>query len=229
MSYYREIVFGRRTFPYIAVQDPAHFGESVLKTSWTWDDDLSSWTWPGYEGKPILVAVYSSGAFAELFINGQSHGRKPAGEAVGYRTVFEIPYESGVLSAISYDHEGHVLGEYAIETAGAYRGLVIEEEPLQRGHDQDAFVVLNIRLTDEHERTVPFSEKTLYADVSGGAVSIGFGSGDPKPRFSCQGSKADTHYGQAQLILKKVSDAPVQVRIRDEEGHETVWTNETSL
>ena len=69
-SYYREIVFGRRSDPYITVQDPAHYGERPLQTPWVLSDNYASWTHPGFEGKPVIVEVYAPGDQVELFQDG---------------------------------------------------------------------------------------------------------------------------------------------------------------
>lgn len=59
LSYYREIVFGLREKPYIAVQKPEHYGKKLIKTPWVLSDSIRSWTWPGFEGHPIVVEVYA--------------------------------------------------------------------------------------------------------------------------------------------------------------------------
>ena len=45
ISYYREIVFGLRTEPYIAVHRPQHHGRPTAKTPWSWDDTVAWWSW----------------------------------------------------------------------------------------------------------------------------------------------------------------------------------------
>ena len=42
---------------------------------------LPHWNWSGYEGRKIPVYVYTSGDSAELFLNGQSLGRRTKGQA----------------------------------------------------------------------------------------------------------------------------------------------------
>ena len=49
-SYYREIVFGLRTDPYIAVQRPERSGRLTVSTPWAWTDSIGSWSWDGAEG-----------------------------------------------------------------------------------------------------------------------------------------------------------------------------------
>ena len=79
-SYYREIVWGLRKNPYIAVENPEHYGKTPIKTNWTWTDTMESWTWYGYEDKPVKVEVYSDAQEVELFVNNKSVGRKIVGE-----------------------------------------------------------------------------------------------------------------------------------------------------
>ena len=53
-SYYREIVFGLRREPFIAVQRPENVGKEVVYSGpWSWSDTLDSWTWDGYEGTRV--------------------------------------------------------------------------------------------------------------------------------------------------------------------------------
>jgi len=71
LSYYREIVFGLREKPYIAVQKPEHYGKKLIKTPWVLSDSIRSWTWPGFEGHPIVVEVYAPGDEVALYLNDQ--------------------------------------------------------------------------------------------------------------------------------------------------------------
>ena len=73
-----------------------------MKTPWVISDSISSWSWDGFESKPIVVEVYSPGSEVELFVNGVSLGRKPAGESVGFITEFETNYQPGEIVAVAY-------------------------------------------------------------------------------------------------------------------------------
>lgn len=55
-----------------------------------WKDNLASWTWPGYEGETASVDVYANADEAELFLNGESLGRKSIGGV--YVVTYEVPY-----------------------------------------------------------------------------------------------------------------------------------------
>ena len=76
ISYLREIVYGLRKAPYLAVLRMEHNGQISSKTPWMFKDNLSSWTWPGFEGQTASVDVYSASEEVELFLNGASLGRR---------------------------------------------------------------------------------------------------------------------------------------------------------
>lgn len=76
ISYLREIVYGLRKDPYIAVIRMERNGQTCSKTPWMFKDNISSWNWPGYEGQIASVDVYAAADEVELFLNENSLGRK---------------------------------------------------------------------------------------------------------------------------------------------------------
>ena len=57
-SYYRDVVW-RRSQIEMAVHTPMPDGVWERVSGWGWPDETRSWNWPGQEGKPLQVAVYS--------------------------------------------------------------------------------------------------------------------------------------------------------------------------
>ena len=194
-SYFREVVFGLRRAPYITVQDPAHYGQHLIKTPWVISDSHSTWTWPGFEGKPVVVELYAPGDEVELFQDGVSLGRKPCGEAAGFLTHFETVFRPGRLEAVAYE-QGAELGRMELTSAGALHALSLEAEPSEGG-----LVYVNITLLDEAGRVIN-SDMELTAAVTGGALA-GFGSGDPKPTHNYIESVTNTFHGRALAILRR--------------------------
>ena len=69
VSYWREIVWGRRAEPYIAVRPPAHHGEATSAgTGWSFTDAIASWSWTGFEEQPVTVEVYADADEVELLL-----------------------------------------------------------------------------------------------------------------------------------------------------------------
>lgn len=202
-SYFREIVFGLRTDPYIAVQDPKNYGRILHLTPWTLTDAVGGWTWDGCEGMPVRVEVYAPGDEVELFINNKSVGRAPSGEAAGWRTVFETVYEPGEICAVVYkDHKE--MGRFSLFTAKSKRTIVLEpEQILTDGEDNEQLVYVNIKICDNCGVVASDADWKIRGAVKGNGILIGFGSGNPKPLYNFNGECTETFNGRALAIIKK--------------------------
>ncbi|MCD8084731.1 MAG: DUF4982 domain-containing protein [Clostridiales bacterium] len=212
-SYFRACVFGLRKEPYIAVQDPNHYGAFLIKTPWVISDSLSSWTWKGCEGKPVVVEVYAPGDEVELLVNGKSVGKKPSGPAAEYRTLFETVYEAGTVTAVLYQG-GTEVARTELTTAGEPAGLVLSQEEIK-----GELIFLQGCLLDSNGTPVTGADRKLTAEVSGDAVLAGFGSGNPKPDYNYIDGVADTWNGRTLLILRKTAcKGGVRVSMTAENG-----------
>ncbi len=224
-SYFREAVFGLRKDPYITVQSPEHYGEMLIKTPWVISDSISSWTYPGFEKKPVIIEVYAAGDEVELIKNGESLGRKPSGDAGGYRVLFETTYEPGELLAVTYE-KGKEIGRSTLKTTGEYADIRIEKEEIQiastaKGMDFKAngdLIYLSVCLTDKDGGAVTFADEKLNLSCDGAEV-LGFGSGDPKPVHNYDEMETGTFNGRAQIILLRHNDSgKIRVNVTSSSG-----------
>lgn len=209
-SYYREIVYGLRKKPYIAVQNPYRHGEEIIKTPWIISDTLSSWSYPKMEGKPIVVEVYSAGDEVELLINGKSQGRRRSGRETGYITVFETVYEVGEIEAITWE-KGVELGREKVCTAGANTRLIFE---IEEGPESE-LIYVNIKNVDCNGILATQEVRTIKCEIEGQA-DIWFGSGNPKPQNNYLDAVTQTWNGKALLIVRKRNNAQVKLHIERE-------------
>jgi len=178
MSFFREIVFGFRKDPYIAVQRVNRYGQAVSKTTWAGSDTIASWTWPGYEGQPAVIEVFSSAEEVELFSNGQSLGRQPAGTAHNFTAVFETTYQPGSIVAVSYTG-GQQTGQAQLMTAGPVCRLQATADQTHLLADGADLSFISIALSDV-EGCVNLSEqRQVTVSIEGPGTLQGFGSADP--------------------------------------------------
>ena len=202
-SYYREAVFGLRKKPYIAVQNPTHYGEFLIKTPWVISDATASWNWDGMEGKPAIVEVYAQGDEVELLLNGKSLGKKAAGKEAGFRTLFETIYEPGILTAISYENEQEI-GRSELATAGCERTLWVEkEEYVGLKNAKQELVYVQVEMRDQNGVLVADDNQKITLSVDGEVEVLGFGSGNPKPNYNFNEGVTELFGGRAQIIVKK--------------------------
>lgn len=200
LSYYREIVFGLRKAPYIAVQNPAHYGENLIKTPWVMSDAISSWTYDGYENKPVVVEVYAVADEVELFSNDKSLGKKKIAPEDNCRVLFETTYQPGNLKVVAYK-DGQVLGEYQLTTATGNPRLNISFDSNQHGEKEIVFV--NFDIVDSHGNIFSNSDKKVTLNLEGNGELLGVGSADPKAEYSYLGNELQTWLGHGQAIIKR--------------------------
>lgn len=208
LSYYREIVFGLRRAPYIAVQNPAHYGENLIKTPWVMSDAISSWNYEGYENKPVVIEVYATGDEVELFLNDESLGRKSITPQDVNRVTFEAKYAPGSLKAIAYEN-GKTIGEYTLKTAGESK-LTVEVD--ENTPVESRIKYINIAVKDENGILKTDKDEKITIELEGDATLLGFGSGNPKAQDSYLSNVTSTWNGLATaVVLKGNSDATIKV------------------
>ena len=206
ISYLREIVYGLRTEPYIAVERVDKYGMKHSQTAWMLKDNIASWTWPGYEGRPAIVDVYSSADTVELLLNGKSLGKKRAGKAVGFVTTFKTSYEAGELVAISYVG-GKKTGTHTLRTAGDEVMLkaTVEGEVLEANASDLSFITID--LVDKDGTPNPFVSREVKVTVSGEGELLGFGSADPRAVGSYDSDTWTTYDGQVMAVIRSTHKA----------------------
>lgn len=179
MSYWREIIWGGGNHkPYIAVHRMQNFGKDLQVSMWNFTDAVNSWTWPGYEGKPTAVEVYSDAEEVELFINGVSQGKKPVGDDFKkFYCRWDTVYAPGELLAVAYIG-GEEVGRYELKTAGKAKLCVtVDKKTLRAGSSDLCYVEIELR--DENGVMDMTSAKSAKVQVEGAAVLAGCGSANP--------------------------------------------------
>lgn len=218
ISYFREIVYGLTDQPYIAVERMEHAGQTASKTAWMFKDNISSWTWNGYEGTIANIDVYSSGDEVELFLNDRSLGRKPAGKAHHFTALYQVPYELGTLRAVAY-RDGDAIGSYELVTANSVKQLKVRQVT---ENERDA-AYLKIWLEDENGILNPQEKQVLHAQVTGNGVLEGFGTANPSSEEDYFADTVTTFDGSALAVVRwndKGAKEPAVLRVWTEDGCE---------
>ncbi len=202
---YRRIVWGS-TETYIVSRRPEHFGVKEIISKWGWPEVEHAWYWPGQEGKPVGVDVYSRGDEVELFADGVSLGRQPAGKANRFIAKFTLPYHPGRLEAVSY-REGKALSRDAVESCGEAADFAVTLEKPVLAADGQSLCYAMIEITDAQGRRVPNAALAAQAEVCGAAVLQGFGSGNPCTGENYTTGRFTTYKGRVTAIVRAGFDA----------------------
>lgn len=206
MSYFREIVYGLRKEPYIAVERLEHYGQKANQSAWIWKDEIASWTWNGYEGKPAVVNVYANADEIELFLNGRSLGRKTAGEECGYLASYEITYERGTLTAVGY-RDGEVVGNCELVTASEGVELKVEADRSILNADGADLAYLTVTLEDKDGNQNQQTVKEVTVSIEGAGTLQGFGSADPATENSYDNRTWETYDGYLLAVVRAGMEA----------------------
>ncbi|SFR29185.1 Glycosyl hydrolases family 2 [Lentzea waywayandensis] len=214
-SYYREIVFGLRPTPYIAVRRPQHHGKTALSTPWSWSDAIGSWTWEGFEGKPVHVEVYSDADEVELFLNGATAGRRPAGPDHEFRADFELVYAPGELVAVAYS-DGQERGRSRLVTAGDALALDVRADRFRLRADSSDLAFVDIALTDGAGTVHPGRDRLVTVTVDGHAVLQALGSADPATDETFSEPSRRTFDGRALAVIRPTGAGDITVTVHAE-------------
>jgi beta-galactosidase len=77
IAHYRNIVWNRGEKLYLGVRQPVPEGKELFVTRWGVWPVYASWTWPGMEGKPLEVEVYSRSESVRLYLCTLTASRSP--------------------------------------------------------------------------------------------------------------------------------------------------------
>ncbi|EHS57611.1 glycoside hydrolase family 2 TIM barrel-domain containing protein [Paenibacillus sp. Aloe-11] len=201
VSYYREIVFGLRKDPYIAVQRPDHYGKQPIPTKWSWSDSVSSWSWNGYEGGPIRVEVYADADEVELLVNGKSAGKAAAGYDQRYKAEFDVVYEPGEIAAVAYT-DGQATGRMMLHSATSDVQLKVEADRSEISASDGDLSFVMISLVDGRGNLYNTADRKVAVQVKGSGVLQGFGSADPKSSENFFDTERTTFDGKALAVVR---------------------------
>ena len=212
ISYYREIVFGLRSAPYIAVLRPENHGRQALPGMWSWSDSVSSWTWPIETGAPITVEVYSDGDEVELLLNGRPVGRSAPGATTPMLAEFDLGYEPGELLAISYRH-GMETGRTALRSAeGPISLAATPDRATLRAEDSD-LSFLAIELQDAAGTVSGARDVVVHVSVEGSGVLQALASARPDTEERFDAGARTTFDGRALAIVRPTGAGAITVTV----------------
>ena len=157
-------------------------------------------------GKNIPVFVYTNGDCAELFLNGESLGKRckdPKSEksTERFRLMWnEVKYQPGELKAVAY-REGIKIGEEIIKTAGKLSSLKLTpDRKVIKANGKDLSYIL-IEGVDSDGNLCPLADNKFEIEVSGAGKIAGVGNGNPQSMTSFKSNSINLFYGKAMVIV----------------------------
>jgi beta-galactosidase len=182
-SHYRDVLWSRRD-AFIVVHAPSAAGRISY---WGWPDVLPSWTWPGHEGRPLRVDVYSAADRVELFLDDTSLGTQPTDRCIA---TFEVPYRPGWLSA----------GDCELRTVGEPAAVRLTPDRTVLGDNDLCFVAVDV--VDADGSVHPSAGHAISFLVEGPGRIAAVGSGDPAGTEPFRGARRSVYRGRGLVVLR---------------------------
>jgi beta-galactosidase len=204
-SYYRDVVW-RRSQIEMAVHAPMPDGVSERVSGWGWPDEKRSWNWPGQEGKPMQVAVYSRCESVRLELNGKVIGEKPVSAATKLTARFDVPYQPGELRAVGLTG-GKQVASASLRTTGEPNKIRLTADRSTVGVDRNDLSYVTVEIVDRHGAFVPNAEVPIHFTVTGAGELAATGSAAPNDASSFRVPLRKTYQGRCLAILRPKGDA----------------------
>lgn len=167
--------------------------DKVDWSRWEWQDVTDSWNWQGNEGKPLEVVAYSSYDQVELFLNGQSLGKKAVKD---HTASWQVPYTAGTLTAVAGKKKATLV------TTGKSVRLRLQADTLQLAPNNQDLAYITVNLLDSAGHRNPDDSSLIRFKLEGPATIVGVGNADPRSVESNQASQRKAFHGRALVIIK---------------------------
>lgn len=217
-AYYREIIWKTGSNPIAAfVQQPAgtqdlpgrNMYDPAAPLDWRLDDVHPSWTWPGQDGKPLDVVVYSAYPKVELRLNDKVVGRADTSVATEYKARFTVPYAPGILTATGMDEQGKPISSWTLRTGGpAAKVRVTINRDRFRANGED-LIYVTAQLEDANGTPVyaQSGDLPIHFTASGAGTIRGAAGGNPSLTESLTSGHTHSFHGRAVAILQSTAKA----------------------
>ena len=193
---------------YFGIVDLAGFPKDVYwmyQSEWTDKPVLHlfpHWNWS--EGDEIDVwAYYGQADEVELFLNGKSLGKSSKEGSRLHAQWLRVPYEPGVIEAVSYKDGAEVMRDRR-ETTGEPVALKLTADRNVIDADGYDLSYVTVEAVDSEGRAVPTADLMLRFDVSGAGELAGVDNGNPADTLSLKGHDKALFSGKALGIVRSI-------------------------
>lgn len=170
---------------YFGIVDLAGFPKDryyLYKSRWMPDTPmvhiLPHWNFPDRIGLVTPVFVYSSGDEVELFLNGESLGKKVK-QPYEYRFRWDsVVYRPGELIAVAYK-QNRKWAEASVKTTGDAIRLKAEPDKTVIKADGEDLVFVKVSFEDKDGNAVPTTENMITCTLEGDGEIVATDNGDP--------------------------------------------------
>ena len=196
VSHYRDMLWNNREAIYMAVKEPDGYRGEIKTTAWSVWPMWESWTWPGWEGKPVEVEVYTKSKEVSLYLNNDLIGTKEVGEDTEYKAVFTVPYKAGTLRATT----NRATAE--LKTAGSPSRLRLHADKTVLTPDGQDLAFITVEVLDRDGNICPDASISCNVAVAGAGQLLAAASADLKDLEPYTSPRVTTWKGRALIVVR---------------------------
>jgi beta-galactosidase len=208
-SYYRDAVWnaGKKVSCFVEALGTNGQPSKVEGWNWGWYDERPSWTWPGWEGKPVRVRVYASVPSVRLTLNGRDLGQKPTDRGTRYLASWDLPYEPGELIATARDNDGKEIDRWVLRSAEKPASVRLTADRTSLAADSQDLSYVTVEVLDSKGTVDPNADCAVRFRISGPGTIVGVGNGDPRSWESFQQPTRKAFRGRCLVVIKASDEA----------------------
>jgi beta-galactosidase len=180
--------------------------KKIIAIMWADYPTLPSWTWPGEEGKPLEVEVYSGAERVQLFLNDKLIGEKPTGREQEFKAVFPVPYAPGVLKAVGL-RGNRAVAESVLKTTESASKLRLTPDKTTVDANGEDLSFVNVEAVDASGRPDLRADQEVQFEISGPGVIAAVGNGDGQDPDSYHGNRRKLYQGRALVVIRSSEQA----------------------
>lgn len=164
---------------------------------------LPHWNHKGREGQPIRVMSHTNCEEAELFVNGESFGRKNVD--VFTQVEWQVPYTAGELKLVGYRGGKEVACDVQ-KTTGDLAGLRVYPWKSQICANGEYAMPVIIEAVDAAGNVIPDQNLMTQITVKGGTL-LGTCNGDPNCHEPFDSDRRSIFNGRCMAVVRPDQDA----------------------
>ncbi|HAR65626.1 MAG TPA: glycoside hydrolase family 2 [Lentisphaeria bacterium] len=179
---------------------------------------LPHWNWADSGHSVIPVMAYTNCEEVELFVNGDSYGRKRKGKDLTrilvsfnrydkdhflskYRLSWQVPFAPGSLRVVGYI-DGKPVAEKEIKTAGAPARVSISPDRSELDADGCDLSYVTVRIEDADGALCPLADNLVRFSVEGAGSIAAVGNGNAATTLPFIADQRPAFNGLCMLIVK---------------------------
>lgn len=167
---------------------------------------------PTRDDGTVEVRSFNNCDAVELFLNGESQGRKERAPYSGL--AWDVAWEPGSLEATCH-RNGEVVAETRRETTGEPAGIVLTPDRSTINADGEDISLVKVSIVDAEGRNVPTAGNEVQFRMDGPGEIIGVGNGDPSSHEPDLAESRRAFNGLA-LVIVQAAREPGAIRLTAE-------------